>query len=343
MRKKQFRYWEIPALLPGIGAVLIIAFCSACAPGGHTPINGIAVADTALSGAWYQLENTYILGGQFEPFPFEVILIEPDGSFNAAGIHYPTGTLRQGLPRHFWLCNRKVLWSDSTAMEWLEDPPMPGMGTRAYEANWKREENKLVLDIERSSRSFSREVYSRVYLGDTITEPVLIKAEIDIDGDTLRPFQIGSRPPGRALVMQLDTATHVTMTIEGPLGTDRAVLLYLRIFDYTVPGTYPIAREAASKSDHRARTTIGITTGRQGPVLVAGAASSGTVTITSLDFHSGRCRGRVDAVFAPSAKYWPDAPPIVVGGTFDVPIYLTHEYEVHTIRATGSSGRSGIP
>ncbi|MBE0643284.1 MAG: hypothetical protein IH600_04330 [Bacteroidetes bacterium] len=331
-----------PTGFASLAVAAVTMVLAACSSPHYLPADGIAVADTALSGAWYQLENSYIQG-QFDPLPFEVILINPDGSIDAAGIHYPTGTLRRGLPRHFWLFNRRILWSDSTALEWLEDPPIPGMETRAYEVKWTRDNEKLLLDVERSSRSFSREVYSRVHLGDTLVEPVRIQADIDIDGDTLHPFQIGSRPPGRVLVMQLDTATHISITIAGPLGTDRVVNLQPRIFDYGSPGTYPIACEAFSMSNPRLPSSVGISTGREGSTIMAGTASSGTVTITSLNLRTLRCRGRLDAVFTPNATHWPDSAPIHVQGTFDLPVFVTQQYEVRSYGIGGTRVKGGTP
>ena len=110
-----------------------------------------------------------------------------------------------------------------------------------------------------------------------------IEAEIDVDGDTLRPFQIDSRPPGRVLVMQLDTATHISITIEGPLGTDRVMFLHPRIFDYTGSGTYPIATKELPGPGSRLASGFRIAKDRERIGFLAGTASSGEVTITSLN------------------------------------------------------------
>jgi len=304
-------------------AIVFSMALGSCGMQSHSVSSDEVVIDSALVGAWYLVEHTGLQGRDLGAEPMRVVVYNADGSVEMAGIHYPTGTLRKGLPLPQWWAGRKITWANAASLEMTTSTRWGE--TRLISGKWKRDTGELIFDLEQDGRHH-QEIMVPAVLGDTVTEPLHIAATLEINGDTLRPYQLGTVPPGRVYVMQLPEGTRLSVAIEGPFGETQSCIILPRIEEYNGIGIYEVLREA----DHPGHISVAETQYVR-PVFL-NTATSGSITIRELDLRALRCRGTMDIVFDGASNFLGKGPAIRVRGDFDLPVLVTDEEDIMHVR-----------
>lgn len=309
--------------------VLLILTVTGCAQGGaqlDAKRNGI---DTRLTGAWLLLKQSNVPPSGFVPPSIHAVYIHDDGRMEGMGVHAATGELCPGYPLHWSLGGRVILWADSISLQFTQQD-VQTKEPELCEGRWHVDENVLRLNLRNSCFGRWTEVYVRVSLGDSVALPRRVQADILIDGKPLPLVAVSSTSPGSVNFMQLDTATHITIHFEGKTAEGLRVRFNVRVHDINGPGVYSAEVEPGSCGSM-------ITTDEEtGPKMKSSRVTAGTVTIEELNLETLRCRGTIELLYE---QKLPGNSRLHVTGSFDLPIWLSNEYDVKIYRITRPADR----
>jgi hypothetical protein len=285
--------------------------------------------DSSLTGTWLLLEQSNISPSGRVPPEVTAVHVHDDGRVEGVGVHAASGTLRLGSPLYTFLRGRDFLWADSTELQFTQldfraKGPVPGEG------KWRVDGKLLLLELHNSLMGKWNEKYMRVSLGDSVTAPQRTSATILVNGTPLPLNQVSSTPPGSVNVMRLDTATHLTIYIEGRTEEGLDAGISVRVHDIDGPGEYSLEVEQHSAGH------FSIMDRDTGLDHTFNRASAGTVIIEELNLETMRCRGRLDVHFDQCHLEFPMRSQLHVTGSFELPVWISSEYDIKTIRLTRS-------
>ncbi|MFZ1728587.1 MAG: hypothetical protein WBQ23_11805 [Bacteroidota bacterium] len=311
-------------MLHGFAITLIVLFgqmFSGYAQGGvHIGI------DKRLTGAWLLTKQSNIVPSGLVPPAINGVYIHDDGKMEGVGIQAAAGRLSLGIPLTWSLGKREILWADSTTLQFTQldvQTKEPEIG----DGHWLVDEDVMHLKLHNSFFGKWTEEYVRVSLGDSAAVPVHVRSNILVNGTQLHLVEVSCTPPGSVNVMQLDTATHMTIHFEGTTEDGRSVNITVRVHNINGPGVYPVEVEKPS-----GLMTVQDT--EPGAAKAVNELSSGMVTIETLDLETGRCRGTLDVHYNKKFGKWPTVSPLHVTGSFDLPVWISTEYDIKTYQVS---------
>ncbi len=306
-------------------AALLLQTTSGCAPREaqlDAKRNGI---DPRLTGAWLLLKQSNVSPSGWVPAAINAVYIHDDGRMEGVGVHAATGRLSPGYPLSWTLWGREILRADSSTLQFTQQDERT-KEPELCEGRWRVEGNVLRLTLRNSFFGRWTEEYLRVALGDSVALPLRIRTDILVDGKPLPLVDVSSTPPGYVNVMRLDTATHMTIHFEGKTAEGLRVCFNVRVHNINGPGVYSAEVEPGSCGSM-------ISTDEQtGLNMKSRRVTAGTVTIEELDFETMRCRGTMELLYEQKT---PGLSPLRVSGSFDLPIWISNEYDVKIYRMKG--------
>jgi hypothetical protein len=247
--------------------------------------------------------------------------IQEAGTLAWASIDFRTGDLRPGGVTPQWY-RRKIVYTDADSIAFMEQSPHRGMKDRLVAGIWKMDGDVVSLHLNRGGSGFT-DVLRRGKLGDHVCDPVKIEATLDINGNTVSPFQTGCVPPGIVYYMKVEEKK-VSLHISCPFDEGSVCTVRPRIPSYHGPGRYEVDTEAEHLS------SISVSDGESLAGRYVNAVTSGWIEITSLDPDARRCRGSMDIVFDNTFYKWRKGPPLRVKGDFDLPVVVQNELDIST-------------
>ncbi len=307
---------ELAFTLAMLGILAMNGFAQSAAQGDLTQSR----IDKRIAGAWLLLKQSNVMPSGFVPSAIEAVYIHDDGSMEGVGVDATTGRLQLGYPLTAFLWDRKILWVDSTELQFTQED-VRTREPEVCEGRWRIGGDTLHLNLHNSFFGWWTEDYKRASLGDSVAVPLRIQAHILVNGKAIRLADVSSTPPGSVNVMQLDTATHVTIKFEGRTESGQSVRITVRVHDCHGPGEYRLDTEKPSGlisiegADIESRKTTN-------------KMSGGTVIIEELDFETQRCRGTLDVQCNQKFGNSPAAAPLHLTGSFDLPIWISKEYDI---------------
>lgn len=313
--------------LLSVSLVLCVLLQSACAQGGvQRDPNRIGI-DSSLTGTWLLLEQSNIISSDRVPPAVTAIYIHDDGKVEGVGVDAASGTLRLGCPLYTFLRGREFISADSTGLQFTQQD-FRAKGPVLGEGKWRMDGNLLHLELHNRLMGKWSEKYMRVSLGDTVAAPQRISANVLVNGAALPLNEVSSTPPGSVNVMQLDTATHLTIYIEVRTEEGHDAYISVRVHDIDGPGVYSVEVEQRS-SGH-----VFIMDRETGLNNTINRSSAGTVTIEDLDLETLRCRGNLDVHFDDKHLGFPMRSLLHLTGTFDLPVWISNEYDIKVHRVS---------
>ncbi|MCB2204131.1 hypothetical protein KQI65_05230 [bacterium] len=132
--------------------------------------------------------------------------------------------------------------------------------------------------------------------------------------------------------MKLDTATHLAIDLTATTKDGNVLHVRVRVHDIDGPGTYPVQVEQHSAGH------ISIRDEASGMNASFSKTSGGTVTIEELDLETMRCRGRLDVHFDQPQARFPNHSQLYLQGSFDLPVWISTEYDLKLHRLTRPAG-----
>ncbi len=305
--------------------ILCVLLLTACTQGGLQRDPTRTGIDSSLTGTWLLLEQSNITPSVRVPPAVTAVHVHDDGRVEGVGVHAASGTLSLGSPLYTFLRGRDILWADSTGLQFTQldfraKGPVPGEG------KWRVDGNLLRLELHNSLMGTWTEKYMRVSLGDSVTAPQRTHATILVNGTPLPLNQVSSTPPGSVNVMRLDTATHMTLYMEGRTEEGRDAGISVRLHDIDGPGVYSV------ESDQHSSGHFSIMDRDTGLNHTINKVSAGTVTIEELNLETMRCRGQLDVHFDQGHLGFPMRSQLHVTGSFDLPVWISSEYDIRSIR-----------
>jgi hypothetical protein len=314
---------ELAFTLAMLGILAMNGFAQSAAQGDLTQSR----IDKRIAGIWLLLKQSNVMPSGFVPSAIQAVYIHDDGSMEGVGVNAATGALSPGCPLSPMLWGRKILWADSAALQFTQQNVQtkePEVG----EGYWRIVGDTLHLSLRNAFLGRWTEQYKRVSIGDSISVPLQIQADMQINRKAVRLVEVSSTPQGSVNVMQLDTATHITIHFEGSTESGQAVWIDVRVHDFRGPGEYQVDMEKPSG-------LLSIDGGEIDERKTINSLSRGTVTIKELNLETSRCRGMLDVHFDQKFGIWPTALPMHLTGSFDLPIWISTEYDIKSYRFSG--------
>ncbi len=280
--------------------------------------------DKRFTGAWLLLKQSNVMPSGLVPSAIDAVYIHDDGNIDGVGVNAASGVLSKGCPLSAFLWDRKILWADSTTFQFTQQD-VQTKEPEVCDGRWRVNRDTLYLSLHNAFLGRWTEEYLRVSIGDSVAVPLQIKADLLINGEGVRLVEVSSTPPGSVNVMQLDTATHITIHFEGRTESGQTVRIDVRVHDYRGPGEYQVDLEKPAG-------LLSVKGAEVYEKMKMNKLSSGTVRIMALDLESSRCSGTLDVQFDQKFGNWPTALSTHLSGSFDLPIWISTEYDIKLYR-----------
>lgn len=305
----------------GISLMLCLLLLSSSAAGGVQGDPERGSIDRRLTGAWRLVEQSNLIASERVPPQIIAVYIHDNGRVEGVGVDAASGKLSLGSPLFTFLRGRDYLWADSTGLQFTQ-LDFRAKGSVIGTGKWRLEGNILRLELQNKLMGKWIEKYKRVTLGDSVSAALRVHADIRINGDTLPLNTVSSIPPASVNVMRLDTATHMTIYMEGRTKEGLEAGISVRVHGIEGPGVYPVEVEQHSCGH------MYIMDRDTGLDQTFNRASAGTVTIEELDLETMRLRGHLDVHFDNKHLGFPMRSQLHVTGTFDLPVWISYEYDI---------------
>ncbi len=309
-------------------AVLCLLVISGCARRGLSD-SGQGSIDSSLTGAWLTLTQSGPAPSRRVPQTISAVFIHDDGRFEGAGVEAATGRLRPGTSLPWRVEGRRILWADAERLQ-ITQPNPRTKELEICDGDWEIRGDTLHLMLESDFFGTWTETYARVFPGDSVAAPLAIQAELRMNGKAIPLVAVSSAPPGSVNIMRLDTATHMSVFMEARTEEGKDAQITLRVHGIDGPGTYPV------EVDPHSAGVVLVTDPATGVTHGMNRASAGTVTIEELDLETLRCRGRLDVRFETKHLGFPLLSPMHVTGSFDLPVWISTEYDIQRIQVSKS-------
>jgi len=316
--------------------VALILFC-ACSPQAIRPSSEHSGIDPRLTGTWLLVKESRVAPPERVPPEIRAVQIHDDGRWEGVGVHAASGTLRVGCPLHYRQRGRRVLWTDSAALQFTQ-LDRGSLALVSGEGKWKMDGETLHLQLYTERSGWWSETYTRAALGDTVTTPLRIRTALQLNGTPLPLNDAPSVPPGSVNLMALDDATHLSVYFDCSVNDSLNAGISIRLHGIDGPGTYPIDTESQTGG------MVSIRDRETGLNNTANRASAGTVTIDMLDLENLRCQGRLDVRFDQEHRQFPSRSKLHLTGSFELPVWTSDRYDISSTRSpTGGVLRGVTP